>query len=49
MAVKIRPTLGAGFGSLETESIAEGVRIIADRKVQDLANAVVGANEDGTT
>ncbi len=23
------------------------MRIIADRKVQDLANAVVGANEDG--
>ena len=28
-------------------NLPEGVRIIADRKVQDLANAVVGANEDG--
>lgn len=39
--------LGAGFGSLGPVNLPEGVRIIADRKVQDLANAVVGANEDG--
>ena len=42
-----RQLLGAGFGSLGPVNLPEGVRIIADRKVQDLANAVVGANEDG--
>ena len=45
--VQVRQLLGAGFGSLGPVNLPEGVRIIADRKVQDLANAVVGANEDG--
>ena len=44
---QVRQFLGAGFGSLGPVNLPEGVRIIADRKVQDLANAVVGANEDG--
>ena len=44
---QVRQLLGAGFGSLGSVNLPEGVRIIADRKVQDLANAVVGANEDG--
>ena len=44
---QVRLLLGAGFGSLGPVNLPEGVRIIADRKVQDLANAVVGANEDG--
>ena len=44
---EVRQLLGAGFGSLGPVNLPEGVRIIADRKVQDLANAVVGANEDG--
>ena len=43
---EVRQLLGAGFGSLGPVNLPEGVRIIADRKVQDLANAVVGANED---
>ena len=43
---QVRQLLGAGFGSLGPVNLPEGVRIIADRKVQDLANAVVGANED---
>ena len=44
---EVRQLLGAGFGSLGPVNLPEGVRIIADRKVQDLANTVVGANEDG--
>ena len=44
---QVRQLLGAGFGSLGPVNLPEGVRIIADRKVQYLANAVVGANEDG--
>ena len=44
---QVRQLLGAGFGSLGPVNLPEGVTIIADRKVQDLANAVVGANEDG--
>ena len=44
---QVRQLLGAGFGSLGPVNLPEGVRIIADRKVQDLAKAVVGANEDG--
>ena len=39
--------LGAGFGSLGPIGLSEDIKIIADRKVQDLKNAVVGANEDG--
>lgn len=38
---------GADFGSLGPVNLAEGSRIVADRKVQDLANAVAGANKDG--
>ncbi|MGT2907442.1 proline--tRNA ligase [Streptococcus dentiloxodontae] len=38
---------GANFGSLGPVNVKEGIRIIADRKVQDTANAIVGANEDG--
>ncbi len=38
---------GAGFGSLGPVGLAEDVRIIADRKIQNVHNAVVGANEDG--
>ncbi|MDU7015508.1 MAG: proline--tRNA ligase, partial [Streptococcus mitis] len=37
----------AGFGSLGPVGLPENVKIIADRKVQDVRNAVVGANEDG--
>ncbi|RCW16814.1 proline--tRNA ligase [Streptococcus gallolyticus] len=38
---------GAHFGSLGPVNLPENVRIVADRKVQDVANAVVGANENG--
>ena len=38
---------GAGFGSLGPVGLPEDIKIIADRKVQDVKNAVVGANEDG--
>ncbi|TCD45774.1 proline--tRNA ligase [Streptococcus sp. X16XC17] len=38
---------GAGFGSLGPVGLSENIKIIADRKVQDVKNAVVGANEDG--
>jgi prolyl-tRNA synthetase len=43
-AVKV---FGANFGSLGPVGLSEDIRIVADRKVQDIANAVVGANEDG--
>lgn len=43
-AVKV---FGASFGSLGPVNLPENVRIVADRKVQDVANAVVGANENG--
>ncbi len=42
-----KATFGAKFGSLGPVGLPDEVIIIADRKVQDLANAVVGANEDG--
>lgn len=42
-----RAFFSAGFGSLGPVNLAEGSRIVADRKVQDLANAVAGANKDG--
>lgn len=42
----VQALLGAGFGSLGPVGLPEEVRIIADRKVQDVHNAVVGANED---
>lgn len=38
---------GAGFGSLGPVGLPENIKIIADRKVQDVKNAVVGANQDG--
>ncbi|CQR25899.1 prolyl-tRNA synthetase [Streptococcus varani] len=38
---------GASFGSLGPVGLPETVKIIADRKVEDVKNAVVGANEDG--
>ncbi|RRR53518.1 proline--tRNA ligase [Streptococcus suis] len=38
---------GAGFGSLGPVGLPENIKIIADCKVQDVKNAVVGANEDG--
>lgn len=38
---------GAHFGSLGPVNLPEGTKIVADRKVQDSANAIVGANEDG--
>lgn len=37
----------AGFGSLGPVGLPENIKIIADRKVQDVRNAVVGSNEDG--
>ncbi|WP_314480874.1 proline--tRNA ligase [Streptococcus cristatus] len=43
----VRQLLGAGFGSLGPVNLPEDVAIIADRRVQDLSNAVAGANEDG--
>ncbi|MGT2888318.1 proline--tRNA ligase [Streptococcus didelphis] len=39
--------MGAHFGSLGPVNLPENVRIIADRNVEDLANAVAGANKDG--
>ena len=44
---EVRQLLGAGFGSLGPVNLSEDVTIIADRRVQDLSNAVAGANEDG--
>lgn len=38
---------GAHFGSLGPVNLPQTVRIVADRKVADLANAVAGANKDG--
>ena len=43
----VRQLLSAGFGSLGPVNLPEDVTIIADRRVQDLSNAVAGANEDG--
>ena len=44
---EVQALLGASFGSLGPVNLPNDVTIIADRKVQDLANAVAGANEDG--
>ena len=44
---EVRQLLGAGFGSLGPVNLSEDVTVIADRRVQDLSNAVAGANEDG--
>lgn len=38
---------GAHFGSLGPVNLPDSVRIISDRNVQNLANAVSGANKDG--
>ncbi|MBC1862450.1 proline--tRNA ligase [Listeria welshimeri] len=39
--------LGANFGSLGPIGVPENIRVFADNAVKDIANAVVGANEDG--
>lgn len=39
--------LGATFGSLGPVGLSDEIRIVADRKVQDLGNAVAGANSNG--
>ena len=44
---EVRELFGANFGSLGPVHLPEDVQIIADRKVQDMRNAVIGANEDG--
>ena len=44
---EVASVVSAGFGSLGPVGLPENVKIIADRKVQDVRNAVVGANEDG--
>ena len=44
---EVQELFGANFGSLGPVNLPEDVTIIADRKVQDLSNAVAGANKDG--
>lgn len=44
---EVLAVFGAHFGSLGPVGLPEKIKIIADRRVQDVANAVVGANEDG--
>ena len=44
---EVQALLGASFGSLGPVNLPNDVTVIADRKVQDLSNAVAGANEDG--
>ena len=44
---EVNQLLGAHFGSLGPVQISADLRIIADRKVQNLANTVAGANKDG--
>ena len=44
---EVRELFGANFGSLGPVHLSEDVQIIADRKVEDIRNAVAGANEDG--
>ena len=44
---EVASVVQAGFGSLGPVGLPDNVKIIADRKVQDVRNAVVGANEDG--
>ena len=39
--------LGAGFGSLGPVGVSEEIEILADLDVENMANASVGANEDG--
>ncbi|WNZ88611.1 proline--tRNA ligase [Streptococcus iniae] len=45
--VEAQSVFGANFGSLGPVGLPESVKIIADRNVHDLANAVAGANKDG--
>lgn len=42
-----RTFFGADFGSLGPVGLPEGSRIVADRRIQDVRNVVVGANENG--
>ena len=42
-----RKYLGAGFGSLGPVGVSEEIEILADLDVENMANACVGANEDG--
>ncbi len=42
-----RRYLGAGFGSLGPVGVSEDIEILADLDVENMANASVGANEDG--
>lgn len=44
---EVQALLGASFGSIGPVNLRNDVTVIADRKVQDLSNAVAGANEDG--
>ena len=44
---EVRELFGANFGSLGPVNLPGDIQIIADRKVEDIHNAVVGANEDG--
>ena len=44
---EVQELFGANFGSLGPVNLPEDVTVIADRKVQDLSNAVAGANKDG--
>ena len=44
---EVQALLGASFGSLGPVNLPNDVTVIADRKVQDLSNAIAGANEDG--
>lgn len=44
---EVRDLFGANFGSLGPVNLPGDIQIIADRKVEDIHNAVVGANEDG--
>ncbi|RSJ24046.1 Proline--tRNA ligase [Streptococcus intermedius] len=44
---EVRDLFGANFGSLGPVHLPGDIQIIADRKVEDIHNAVVGANEDG--
>jgi prolyl-tRNA synthetase, family II len=38
---------GASFGSLGPVGLSEDIKIIADKQIEDMANAVTGANEEG--
>ncbi|MEX2805629.1 proline--tRNA ligase [Streptococcus sp. H31] len=42
-----REIMGAGFGSLGPVGLPDSIRLLADRRVEAIANAVTGANTDG--